>query len=190
MRRGVASVVAAALLLGAVVATLLGSAPPAVAHTGLLSSTPADGDVVAALPDRVTLEFGGAMTTPAYVAVVGPSGEPVTVGDPAVDGSTVVQQLGPGGDGGYTVAYRVLTADGHWVTGQLTFTVGATPASAAATALPTTPGAEESPDVGSTSAPDEVATPFWSRRVVHGAISVLLFAAAATLIVASRRAER
>lgn len=188
MRRGLGAAAAVVLLVGAFVAVGLGAAGPAAAHTGLVSSSPADGDVLASLPDRVTLVFGAPMTTPAYVAVVGPDGSPVTAGEPVVDGTTVAQALGEGGDGGYTLAFRVLTDDGHWVTGQLTFTVGAAPAATtdpAATAAPAT--AAPPRDAGANPAPPADGQESWSRRVVHVGVSVLLFGAAAALLVASRR---
>lgn len=188
MRRGLGAAAAVVLLLGAVVALGLGAAGPAAAHTGLVSSSPADGEVLAALPDRVTLVFGAPMTTPAYVAVVGPDGNRVTSGDPVVDGTTVEQALGQGGDGAYTLAFRVLTDDGHWVTGQLSFTVGAAPAATtgpATTAAPVT--AAPSADTGRKPPSETDAQEFWSRRVVHVGVSVLLFGAATALLVASRR---
>lgn len=186
MRLSVRALAGVLLLVGAAVATGVGSAPPAAAHTGLVSSSPADGDVLPALPDRVSLEFGADMTTPAYVAVTGPDGAPVTAGAPVVAGSTVEQRLGGGGDGGYTVAYRVLTADGHWATGQLTFTVGDAPAPAPAPSAPAG-GVEEPPADRATTPAEDDDPAFWSRGVVHAAVSLLLFAAAGALLVASRR---
>jgi methionine-rich copper-binding protein CopC len=145
------------LLLGALLASVLcaKAAAPAWAHTRLVSSTPAQ-DVPAAAPREVTLVFSDpvqpALST---VSVRGADGEDLVAGQPSStgNGTSVVQALrSPLGPGTYTVAYRVLAADGHPVTGsfQITATAPAVDAPAPSTtaeapAPTSTPGTPETP---------------------------------------------
>lgn len=104
-------------------AMLLGAAA-ASAHTELVSSNPADGTTVRTLPSSVELTFSEPMATSVFVVVAGPAGAQVEVGEPEVTGDTVRQATtgrGPAGD--YTLAYRVVSADGHPLSGELNFAV-------------------------------------------------------------------
>lgn len=103
---------------------LLVTAPAAYAHAMLVSSSPAQGEVVATMPDEVVFTFNQDMSAPAYVIVTAPDGSSVADGDPEVDGSRVTQALTDGPEGTYTMAYRAVSEDGHPVTGQVTFTLG------------------------------------------------------------------
>jgi copper resistance protein C len=120
---------AAATALAALFVVLGG---PAAAHTGLQSSAPADGEALTSAPDTVTLTFATAVASEfAQVAVTGPDGQSITTGEAAVEGAVVRQPVSPGGDGTYAVAYRVVSDDGHPVSGELSFTLtgtGAVPA--------------------------------------------------------------
>jgi methionine-rich copper-binding protein CopC len=109
----------AALLL------VLAPAAPAAAHAALISSSPADGAVVETLPDTVELTFSEAVATPAYVVVTDPHGRTASVGEPQVADASVSQPTGQSDDEGeYTVEYRIVSADGHAVSGSVRFTVG------------------------------------------------------------------
>ncbi|MFD8863220.1 copper resistance protein CopC [Streptomyces sp. NPDC059590] len=120
-----AAAVSGLLICAAPVA--VATAPPAAAHTGLTGSAPDDGATVATSPARVSLSFNDPMDARySRVAVTGASGRSVTTGAPKVDGRTVSQALTaelPAGR--YTVGYRVISADGHPVSGSYTFTVAA-----------------------------------------------------------------
>jgi methionine-rich copper-binding protein CopC len=140
--------VAVGLLAG--LALLLG-ATPALAHARLESSDPADGSSLDAAPQRVTLTFNEAMTQGFNtLTVVGPDQGHYETGEVAVDGSSVsiaVQPLGPAGR--YEIGYRVVSADGHPISGSVGFTLttagqGA-PAAAAPSASPAAPSAEAAP---------------------------------------------
>lgn len=112
-----------------VVGLLAIPAAPANAHAELIGSTPEDGATVARLPTEVSLEFSEPIATPAYVEVTAPDGAVVADGQPDVRDGTVSQQVtGDGPSGSYTVAYRVVSADGHPVSGELTFDVASGPA--------------------------------------------------------------
>lgn len=137
-----------ALALLAGVLLLLATAPAAYAHAALVSSSPAQGEVVPTLPAEVVFTFNQDMSAPAYVIVTAPDGSSVTDGDPEVDGARVTQALTDGPEGTYTMAYRAVSEDGHPVTGQITFTLGTAgsitaPTSSADAAPSTAPSAGE-----------------------------------------------
>ncbi|MDN5932763.1 MAG: copper resistance protein CopC, partial [Pseudonocardia sp.] len=113
---------AIALLCG--LALLLGSGV-ASAHTRLLGSDPADGASLDAGPARVSLEFNETMQAGfSTITVVGPDGTRFQSGEVTADGAVVsigVSPLGAAGD--YEIGYRVISEDGHPVTGSITFTL-------------------------------------------------------------------
>lgn len=92
------------------------------AHASLLSTSPKDGSRVATPPSSVALTFSGDVES-GFVAVTAPDGARVKTSDPRITGPEMTADLGPSDQRGrFTVAYRVVTADGHPVTGQFTFT--------------------------------------------------------------------
>lgn len=132
-------------VVAVVIASLLGTAGPALAHNVFVESDPADGAQVDTGPEEVRLTFdqpvraGEEYNT---VNVIGPEGAYWTEGTVRVEGNSVfapVRELGPAGT--YTVGYRILSNDGHPVPGKVTFTLtepgGGTPA-------PPPQGAEDS----------------------------------------------
>jgi methionine-rich copper-binding protein CopC len=98
---------------------------PAAADTVLVDSRPGDGTTVMVRPDSVRLDFANPIIPPAAVAVVGPDGQRVDSGEPAVLGNRVQQPMRASDNGVYTVVYRVVGDDTHRVQGQLTFTLDA-----------------------------------------------------------------
>ncbi|MDX3521986.1 copper resistance protein CopC [Streptomyces scabiei] len=136
----------------AALAVLAATAPQAAAHTELDTSSPGTNATLAGPPPRVTLTFSDEMTQKyAKVAVTGPDGKPASDGAPQVDGRTVTLPLDAGSPAGrYTVGYRVVSADGHPVSGSYTFTVketvspSASPQKAQAAGSPT-PRADDKP---------------------------------------------
>ncbi len=143
------------LLLAAVLAIGLALLPSgAWAHAGLVDSDPRDGATLDALPAEVSLTFTEDINPPAYVVVRSADGADLAEGDTTVEGPVVRQALATGEPGDYTLAYSVVSADGHRVTGELAFTVagaeGADPtAGASPTADPSgTPDAEDAPADG------------------------------------------
>ncbi|HYJ66164.1 MAG TPA: copper resistance CopC family protein [Nocardioidaceae bacterium] len=98
-------------------------ASPAAAHAGLSSSNPKDGATVQNLPGEVVLEFTEPVGEP-EVEVTASDGTVVSDGDPEALGATVTEPLATDGPSGtYTIAYRVVSADGHPVSDELTFDV-------------------------------------------------------------------
>jgi methionine-rich copper-binding protein CopC len=138
-------------LLLAVVSSLA-TALAASAHAALLSMSPAAGSTVTKAPAQVVLTFNEVISTSfATVTVTGQDGHPVSSGRPVVSGRTVTQELADIGSGRYTVAFRVVSEDGHPVSDKATFSVQL-PAPAATTAPSTaTPTATQSAGASTTS---------------------------------------
>lgn len=120
-RAAVTLLVAAALLVGAGI--------PALAHTSLAASTPAHRSLLEQGPARVELVFSSAIDPQLVSAqlldatgAVVPGTTPATTGGPT---TTVAFTLPPVEDGAYGVAWQSLGSDGHRVTGEVLFGVGA-----------------------------------------------------------------
>jgi methionine-rich copper-binding protein CopC len=143
-------------LLVAAVFTVTGAPQPAWAHTALISSSPADGTVVAKPPATVVLNFNEpAIATGTKVLVTGPDGS-ATEGEPELVDNTVRQDLKPDLPAGrYAVEWRVTSADGHPITGTFSFRVRTsssgeksttgTPAATTATPAATSPATSTTP---------------------------------------------
>ncbi|MEV4645167.1 copper resistance protein CopC [Saccharopolyspora sp. NPDC049357] len=110
------------------------AAGPAVADATLLSTDPAEGTQLAELPAAARLQFNQPVHAEVItVTVTGPNGENVAAAPAAVADTTVTQPLARSTvPGAYTVAFRVVSEDGHPVAGKSTFTLlpapGAPPA--------------------------------------------------------------
>jgi copper resistance protein C len=156
-------VVAVTVLAG--LALLLG-ATPALAHTRLQSSDPADGASLDTAPQHVALTFNEEMT-PGFstLTVVGPDGTHYETGEVGAEAGTVsvaVLPLGPAGQ--YKIGYRVVSADGHPVSGELSFTLtthGPATTAAAAPAAPAPSAAPPAPAAAAAPAEGEGGAPVW-----------------------------
>ncbi|WP_422742043.1 copper resistance CopC family protein [Micromonospora sp. WMMD754] len=137
----------AALLAAA--ALLLAPAAPAAAHNTLQAAAPAQDARLTAAPTTVTLRFLQQLNPQFTTIVLSDSGQrKVPTGAPAVDGPTgTISVDEPLANGTYTVAYRVVSADGHPVQGSYRFTV----ADPAAPAVPAPAAATTGGDAGPTS---------------------------------------
>ncbi|WP_031185092.1 copper resistance protein CopC [Streptomyces sp. NRRL F-5635] len=135
------------MLLGTVLLLfLLGTAAPASAHAALDGTDPGDGAVFERAPAHVTLTFSESVgLRDDSFRVLDPGGHRVRTGEAGrADGradTARVALLGGLGEGTYTVAWRVVSADSHPVSGAFTFSVGAPSRSAA----PVDPGPTEDP---------------------------------------------
>ena len=163
-------------------------ASPAQADAALRETSPKDGAVLAERPGEVRLGFNedlqGRFTT---VKVTASGGDEVRVAKAVTDGPTVRQPLPATLQPGlYTVAYRIVSADGHPVSGTMSFRVQApSPSpSASVTVIPstdtTTPSAAAEPDVQQDSG-----STFWLWAVG----GVVLTAVAGVLVVGRRRSS-
>ncbi|MEV5607118.1 copper resistance protein CopC [Streptomyces sp. NPDC052225] len=116
------------LLFLAVTGALLAGAAPSSAHAALTGSDPKQGAVVETAPRSVSLTFSEdvAMSGGA-VRVLDPAGKRVDTGKVShARGTTYSVGLHAGlPDGTFTVAYQVVSADSHPVSGAFTFSIGA-----------------------------------------------------------------
>ena len=102
---------------------------PASAHAALVGSDPGDGSTLTAAPTSITFTFNENVASPAYVAITAPDGSQADVTDiRAVDDTVSATVADVDQKGTYSASYRVVSADGHPVTGTLTYdvTVGRT----------------------------------------------------------------
>jgi methionine-rich copper-binding protein CopC len=114
---------AATLVTGvALLVVQVGGAGPAAAHASLVGVVPADGATVRSAPAEVTLRFDENIRQPSVVVVDGPDGKRVDHGSTTVLNDTASVRVRVRDPGPYTVAYRVLSADGHPVSGRTRFT--------------------------------------------------------------------
>lgn len=185
-----------ALLLPVVAALSVLVAPAARAHSSLISSSPAAESVLAAPPTRIDLVFNEQIRDfqPRIAITVGDH-DPVEV-TPVVDGATVSADLtgmqwpaaAEAGSVAWKVGYRVVSADGHPVSGLVPFSVGDGPAPSAdppvagdgeaaattsATTSATTPAAAPVPSA------EQVALGWW---VAAAAVAVAALLAALVLL--------
>jgi methionine-rich copper-binding protein CopC len=189
----------------ALVVLPLSLASPASAHDELVSTLPADGASVADAPTEVSLTFGEeAQKLGTSVVVIDAAGKRLGDGPVVVDGPLVTQAITPPTVAGKVrVAYRVVSVDGHPVTGTFSFTVSAVsspsespsdPASASpsASASPTT--AEPTGTTTGATEPSPSTTPASSSvggsalPWVLGGLAVLALIAAAVATSRRRRA--
>lgn len=118
--RVLAPLVGLGLLLGGLFAPGI-----ALAHNVLVGSDPANGSKVDVGPSRIVLRFDlpvqeGFNT----VTLIGPDGAHYEDGAATVDGSNVSVAAGALGPAGlYRVGYRVVSDDGHPVSGSVSFTL-------------------------------------------------------------------
>jgi methionine-rich copper-binding protein CopC len=121
----------AAVLLIAVAATMIiavaimtATAPAASAHTTLVRSSPADQSSLATAPTIVTLTFDENIRMPSVILVTDAAGASVVQGKTMLVANNASARVSTGPSGDFAVAYRVVSADGHPVSGRLSFRVG------------------------------------------------------------------
>jgi copper transport protein len=109
------------------VGVLLG-APAATAHATLVSSSPAEDETLEAPPAEAVLRFDEPVVAAerGALTVLDPEGRHLERGPgrSRSGGRTLEVGLREGGTGTYTVSYRVLSTDGHVITGSFVFHVG------------------------------------------------------------------
>lgn len=175
----------------------LAVAPVADAHAALRSSNPADGSVVKTPPPRFELVFNEDVDANfAQVVIEDARGTARTQTDLSVRGPSVSgvfpRDLPPGAT---QLRYRIVSADGHPVAGEISFELKgvpspSTPATSAATPAPTTGG-------GTMAAAPAAATDTESGAAVGnvvmfvlGGIGVAAFVLVAVLLIRADRRRR
>ncbi|CAN2202546.1 CopC domain containing protein [Candidatus Nanopelagicaceae bacterium] len=118
-------------ILGIAMASLLmvNTASIAEAHSTLVSSIPKSGTTLGVVPNLVTLTFNEKLLVipgeqPNSLTVANSSGQSITTGPLKINGSKISITLkSKKSTGKFTVAYRVVSADGHPISGKYFFTV-------------------------------------------------------------------
>jgi methionine-rich copper-binding protein CopC len=178
----------AAAALGLALFTSLIGATSASAHAELVKITPERNAQLGTEPKQVTLEFNERLSTSfATVVVTTSAGVTVTSGKPKVVGAKVTQMLSPGLDAGrYRVAFRVVSADGHPVTGESVFsltTPRANPSTqappASSPSAPTVDGAQATSTLIHQDGPG--AGPSASSKAIAGGIGLVIAGACVLL---------
>jgi methionine-rich copper-binding protein CopC len=169
---------AASLLLAA--AGVVAVAGPASAHDQLISTNPADGSTLAKLPSQVTLTFGELVLNTdggTQVKVTDAAGKTISSGPTVVRDNVVSQAVAGTATGTVTVLWRVVSEDGHPVSGEFSFTV-----QGAGTTL--SPVTTSSPSPTAAPAPASSATPvLW----VIGGIVLVVVVVIVIAVLATRR---
>ncbi len=128
-RAGGSRCLRALVLLGTLLILLLTGTAPASAHAALRASDPEDGSVVKAPPTHITLTFTESVgLLEDSFRVYGPDNRRVHMEEPehAAGSADTARAALPRDldEGTYTVAWRVVSADSHPVSGAFTFSVG------------------------------------------------------------------
>ncbi|MGW0243031.1 copper resistance CopC family protein [Micromonospora chalcea] len=201
MRTRTVSALLAALFTTAL---LLVPATPAAAHNSLQEATPARDARLTTAPTQVTLRFLQRLN-PAFTTITlrDSTDRQVPASAPAVDGATgTVTIEEPLANGTYTVAYRVVSRDGHPVQGSYRFTVADPAAPPAAAPSPATPSPAASADVSAGAAAGADASPASADAsagaddgglpvgiLVGGAVAAVAAAGVTALLLRRRRAS-
>lgn len=162
-------------LVAALWALMLAGAGPALAHAGLSGSDPADGAVLDSAPKQVTLTFTESVSfLDGSLRVLSPANDRVNPRQAQhADGQANTARVALEGNlaqGTYTVAWRVVSADGHPISGAFTFSIGKP--------------SETTAVVAKTSPDDTAASRLYGffRYVAYSGLALLVGAAAFVLV--------
>ncbi|MFC8734527.1 copper resistance protein CopC [Luteimicrobium sp. NPDC057192] len=194
-RRSLTAALGVLTLVGGLAGTVL-VAGPAAAHDYVVSTTPkADSTVDAAVP-TVDVTFDDVVLDPQHdgsttvLQVTDAAGTHFESSCPAVSGRTISVPTALGDAGAYTVTWRIVSADGHPVSG--TFGFDYRPAAA----VPSSAGQAASPCGGSTAKAGAATSTVTSGSssvsagVVVGVVGVVVLLAAAVVVLVTLRARR
>ncbi|MFE5777473.1 copper resistance CopC/CopD family protein [Brachybacterium sp. NPDC056505] len=193
------------VLLGSILGLLLmlGGAAPALAHAQLESSSPDDGTVLEHAPASATLTFDEHVRPiDGETRLTRPDGTSTTLEAHSRDDDVLAALPSDLPDGSYVLTYRVVSADGHPVTGTLDFSVGAPSTIPAAPSAGSDTGADAGTDTAARAEPGAGAATLVPVLTVAEYLSLLVMAgmllcsvlvargAAARAVMASDRATR
>lgn len=154
-RRSLVPIALAAALLTAFLVLLFPHS--AAAHDSLVASSPEADSTVETLPAELTLTFSAQLIDgegATEVVVTGPDGASAIDGAPTLDGAIVTQPLvDEAAAGEYHVIWKVVSSDGHPVSGEYSFvvTTGTAPEAPVTTPPTAAPSAEPTPTASETS---------------------------------------
>lgn len=97
---------------------------PAAAHTSVVKTVPEYKSTLTEMPQSISIEFTDVLMTLGEkkvnsIELTGPDGSPVAIESTSIDQRTLTVQLPEQSyqDGTYLVSYRVVSADGHSISG-------------------------------------------------------------------------
>jgi len=131
---------------------------PASAHADLVSTDPVDGAVLQSAPESITLSFNSKILDDmAELAVTNSVGELVTgiIAESAQTTATALWPVDLPGDT-YKVAYRIVSEDGHPITGSFSFSYPASETTSPSDSVDDSTATE--PQVSATQSPSEEST--------------------------------
>lgn len=162
--------------------------PSAFAHTGLVSSTPGAGDRLTVLPSQVKVEFEENLLNlgdakPNVLVVRGTDGVQVDKSDSKISGRSIFVNLYPSSAvGTFTVSWRVVSVDGHPVSGRYQFSVAsrlqATPVGSASASLASAPLAPRTAETSTKKESESFWNQYESRILLASAflVAILIWA--------------
>lgn len=161
-------------------------APPAAAHDVVESSEPAQGATLDASPASVSIKLSDTPEQQVALTLVGPEGKHYEQGSTAVQDEVVSVAVAPLGPAGvYEIGYRVLSSDGHPITGAVPFRLRSPGPGAAPAAQSTGAEAGVQPEPGATVQPSTQAgregPPMWPF------VALVIVVVGAALALALRR---
>lgn len=167
----------------------------AFAHSELVSSNPLVDGALAQSPTSIELTFNQQVSESfPTIAVRDGADTQIDVSAPSVSGATVTSRIsGDLASGGYTVGYRVVSADGHPITGQFPFTITGpersqgSPAIPGGTSVAAAPPLPAAADTHRGDDPDGSLDSNWIVVVVIAAIVLGLATIGGLLVFSSRR---
>lgn len=159
------------------------TAPGAQAHDQVISANPQAEQQLSTAPRQIELSFSGELMTLGFeVLVVDASDTNWAHGDAAVNGTDLTQPLAAGlPDGEYRVRWRVVSSDGHPISGSYRFRVGTAgstpPAAAQQEAAPVQPGPSVPPAQAAdgprpTAAAPATGLPAWLAAVIGASVGL------------------
>lgn len=189
---------AAALLVA--FGIVLTAASPAQAHDELLGSDPAADSSLDALPAQLTLTFSAEIADDdgaSVVEVTDATGASLADGAPTVQDNVLTQPLTGEASGAVTVLWKVVSSDGHPISGEFSFTVAGAPTpTATGTPAPTetatpTQTSEPSPTPTAVS-PEDAGSSFGGAWpwIIGGILVAAVGGAVAYLLVSRARREK
>ena len=111
-------------ILSATLIFLLAFSSVGYAHTGLTSSSPAEGEEVTEDVEQIVMEFNTKIETTSTVKVFNENEEEMTINDTQVSDSVMTAVFeSPLDNGTYTVEWKIIGADGHPTQGTYSFAV-------------------------------------------------------------------
>ncbi len=168
-------------VVAALIALLLCAVPTAAfAHDELVGTQPERETQIAELPAELVLTFSGVLLDEpgaTEVVVTDAAGTSLVAGDPVLDGTRLTQPVEGSAAGAVTVIWRVVSSDGHPVSGEYAFTVGDGTS---------TPVGTENPLPG----PPMADTGMGTVWIILGVVGVALAGALLAVLIARARGRR